>query len=322
VRLFYVGPHFRYERPQKGRYRQFHQIGAELVGGRGAESDVEILLLLVRFLRELGFTGLKILLNTVGDVASRTAYREALREYLLPLRERLSEDSRRRLETNPLRILDTKSAEEQELLRGAPTLESSLTSVAADHFRRVLSSMEAFRLSYSVEPRLVRGLDYYTNTVFEIVSEGLGAQNAVCGGGAYESMVEELGGPPTYGVGFAIGEDRLIEVLPADSPARRKSPGPVLVTAVGKASIEGGEGLELVGLLEELRAAGVPCREAGSRGAKLFDLAEALDAPAVVFLGEDELGSGSLSLRIVASREQSTLPRGEAIARLAELFRT
>ena len=322
VRLFYLGPHFRYERPQKGRYRQFHQIGAELVGGRGAESDVEILLLLVRFLRELGFTDLKILLNTVGDVASRTAYREALREYLLPLRERLSEDSRRRLETNPLRILDTKSAEEQELLRGAPTLESSLTSVAADHFRRVLSSMEAFRLSYSVEPRLVRGLDYYTNTVFEIVSEGLGAQNAVCGGGAYESMVEELGGPPTYGVGFAIGEDRLIEVLPADSPARRKSPGPVLVTAVGKASIEGGGGLELVGLLEELRAAGVPCREAGSRGAKLFDLAEALDAPAVVFLGEDELGSGSLSLRIVASREQSTLPRSEAIARLAELFRT
>jgi histidyl-tRNA synthetase len=321
VRLFYVGPQFRYERPQKGRYRQFHQIGAELLGGRGADSDVEVLLLLVRFLRELGFADLTVLLNTVGDTASRTAYRTAIREYLLPFRERLSEDSRRRLETNPLRILDTKSPEEQEILKGAPTLESSLTEAAADHFRRVLHSMDAFRLSYRVEPRLVRGLDYYTHTVFEIVSEGLGAQNAICGGGAYEGLVEELGGPPTYGVGFAIGEDRLIEVLPADSPARAGGPGPVLVSRVGRSSGEGGAGSEVLGLLEELRSAGVPCQETQARGGKLFEQAESLGSPAVVFLGDDELAAGTLAVRTLATREQKSSPRTEAVAELAARYR-
>jgi histidyl-tRNA synthetase len=324
VRLFYIGPQFRYERPQKGRYRQFHQIGAELLGGRGAESDVEILLMLVRFLRELGFQDLKVLVNTVGDAASRTAYREAIRAYLLPLKERLSDDSRRRLETNPLRILDTKSPEEQDLLKGAPTLESSLTAAAAEHFRRVLSSMDAFRLSYLVEPKLVRGLDYYSNTVFEIVSAGLGAQNAICGGGAYEGLVEELGGPPTYGVGFAIGEDRLLDVLPAASVARSVGPGPVLVSQAGKASNEGGAdtATTVLGLLEELRAAGVPCQEAPARGGRLFELAEKLGTPAVVFLGEDELAAGTLAVRTVATREQRTLPRAEAIAELAARFRS
>ena len=321
VRLFYIGPQFRYERPQKGRFRQFHQIGAELLGGRGHDSDFEILLMLVRFLSELGFRGLKVLLNTVGDAESRMAYREALRAYLLPWKEKLSEDSRRRLGTNPLRILDTKSPEEQELLRNAPALESSLTAAAAEHFRRVLASLKASRLSYRVEPSLVRGLDYYTNTVFEIVSEGLGAQNAICGGGAYEGLVEELGGPPTYGVGFAIGEDRLLEVLPADSPARRTAAGPVLVSIVGKAFSEGGAGAGVVGLLEELREAGIPCQEAAGRGSRLFDLAESLGSPAIVFLGEDELAAGTLSIRTLATREQTTLPRSEAIARLAALFR-
>lgn len=320
VRLFYIGPQFRYERPQKGRFRQFHQIGAELLGGRGADSDAEVLLMLVRFLRELGFRDLKVLINTVGDAASRAAYREALRSHLLPLREKLSEDSQRRLETNPLRILDTKSAEEQELLAGAPKLEGSLTPAAADHFRWVLSSMDASRLSYAVDPKLVRGLDYYTNTVFEIVSAGLGAQNAICGGGAYEGLVEELGGPPTYGVGFAIGEDRLIDVLPADSPARRLGPGPVLVTFAGRASREGEAATALVALLEQLRTAGVPCQEASTRGGKLFELAETLGTPVVVFLGEDELAAGTLSVRTLSNREQRKLPRDEAIAAVQAFY--
>jgi histidyl-tRNA synthetase len=316
VRLFYIGPQFRYERPQKGRFRQFHQIGAELLGGKGADSDSEILLMLVRFLRELGFSDLKVLVNTVGDGESRAAYREALRSHLLPMKEKLSEDSQRRLESNPLRILDTKSAEEQALLHSAPKLQDSLTPAAAEHFRRVLSSMEAFGLDFSVDPKLVRGLDYYTNTVFEIVSEGLGAQNAICGGGAYEALVEELGGPSTYGVGFAIGEDRLIEVLPADSPARRLGAGPVLVTFAGKASREGGADAALVGLLEQLRQAGVPSQEASARGGRLFDLAESLSSPAVVFLGEEELAAGTLSVRTLSNREQRTLSRQEAIAAL------
>jgi histidyl-tRNA synthetase len=322
VRLFYIGPQFRYERPQKGRFRQFHQIGAELIGGRGAESDVEVLLLLVRFLKELGFQDLKVLLNTVGDAESRDQYRHALRTYLLPSRERLSEESRRRLESNPLRILDSKSPEEQELLKDAPKLEDSLTESSRAHFENVLSSMKAFGLSFEIEPRLVRGLDYYTNTVFEIVSEGLGAQNAICGGGAYERLVEELGGPPTYGVGFAIGQDRLIEVLPEDSPARRGPPGPVLVSSAGKASSEGDAERGVVVLLEELRGLGLPGQEAGGRGGKLFELAESLESPAVVFLGEDELASDTLSVRILSSREQSKLPRSEALALLRKLYTT
>jgi len=317
VRLFYVGPQFRYERPQKGRFRQFHQIGAELLGGRGGpDSDVEILLMLVRFLGELGFDDLRVCLNTVGDARSRKAYAAALRDYLLPLRESLSEDSRRRLETNPLRILDTKSAAEQELLgTGAPALRSYLSPVATAHFERVRSSLDAAGIAYQVDPRLVRGLDYYTNTVFEIVSEGLGAQNAICGGGAYEGLIEELGGPPTYGVGFAIGEDRLLEVLPASSPARAAGAGPVLVSLVGKESDDAlAEGMAV--LLELIRSAGVAAQATTAKGGKLYELAAALDSRYIVFFGRDELESTQVSVRTLATRETKTIPRAEAIKML------
>ena len=321
VRLFYVGPQFRYERPQKGRFRQFHQIGAELLGGKGPESDAEILLMLGRFLEELGFLKLQVLLNTGGDAESRTAYREALRSYLLPMKERLSEDSRRRLDSNPLRILDTKSADEQEVLAGAPALADSLTPDSRDHFGRVLSSLDAFGLRHSIEPRLVRGLDYYTNTVFEIVSEGLGAQNAICGGGAYESLIAELGGPATYGVGFAIGEDRLLEVLPADSPARRVVPGPVLVAAMGNVAEQVVEGVRgMVRIVERLRSAGIPAIESSARGGRLFELAERLGSPFVVFIGDEELAEGSYSVRNVSTRAQERLPVEAAIARLRQSF--
>lgn len=317
VRLFYVGPQFRYERPQKGRFRQFHQIGAELLGGKGPEADVEILVLLVHFLSELGFRDLKVLLNTVGDAASRRRYREDLTKYLLPMKEDLSEESRRRLETNPLRILDTKSSAEKAILARAPRLEEALTQASREHFELVLSSLEALGLSFETDPRLVRGLDYYTNTVFEIVSEGLGAQNAICGGGAYEGLIEELGGPPTYAVGFAIGEDRLIEVLPPDSPARRSPPGPVLVAVAGQPA---GAASGLLAVTRSLRGAGIPAIEATGRPAKLFELAEKLGSPYVVFVGETELREDKLSVRSMATRESETLARGEAIARMRESF--
>ena len=184
AKLFYIGPQFRYERPQKGRYRQFHQIGAELLGGAGAESDAEVLLMLVAFLTELGFKEIKALLNTVGDAASRAAYKATLVEFLENRKEELSEESRRRLATNPLRILDSKSPQEQALLASAPQLRNSLTANSLAQFDSVCQALDRFGVAYEVSPRLVRGLDYYTNTVFEIVSEGLGAQNAICGGGA------------------------------------------------------------------------------------------------------------------------------------------
>ena len=222
VRLYYIGPQFRYERPQKGSYRQFHQIGAEILGGKPIESDIEIVLMLVRFLREVGFVDLRVLVNTVGDSSSRSVFRSRLVDYLSPKKDQLSDESARRLSTNPLRILDTKDPGDQALLAEAPNLASCLSPVSQDHFERVLASLRGLSVPFRVDPRLVRGLDYYTNTVFEIVSESLGAQNAICRWGRYEGLVEELGGPPTYGVGFAIGEDRLVDVLPPSSPAREQ----------------------------------------------------------------------------------------------------
>ena len=320
VKLFYIGPQFRYERPQKGRYRQFHQIGAELLGGRGAESDVETLLVLVAFLGELGFGDLQVLLNTVGDAESRAAYRDRLVAFLRPHAAELGEDSRRRLDSNPLRILDTKDPDEQAILAGAPRLEDCLTAASRDHFARVRAHLDAFAVPYRIEPRLVRGLDYYTNTVFEIVSQGLGAQNAICGGGAYEGLVEEMGGPPTYGVGFAIGEDRLIEVLPQSFRERLQGRGPVVVAAMGKLPAPADGVAPLFALIEELRRAGIPAIEGSGKGGKLFEAAERQRSPYVVFLGEQEQRDGTVTLRELASRAQRTLPRGEAIAELRRLY--
>jgi histidyl-tRNA synthetase len=333
VRLFYLGPQFRYERPQKGRYRQFHQIGIELLGRVGSERldmshvDGEVLLVLHRFLTELGFSDLKILLNTVGDATSRTAYAEALRSYLLPRKDALCEASRRRFETNPLRILDTKDPAERELLGAAPKLEESLSPASRSHFSGVQEILRELGLEFDVEPSLVRGLDYYTNTVFEIVSERLGAQNAICGGGAYEGLVEELGGPPTYGVGFAIGEDRLIEVLPRESPALSRDLGPVLIRSVSSRarelpSFRGVRESDCRELAEALRARGVPALVVGSvEPARAFAAADAYRSPAIVILGEDELASGSLTVRRVATRAQETLPRAAALDLLIRIGR-
>ncbi|HEX2253922.1 MAG TPA: histidine--tRNA ligase, partial [Thermoanaerobaculia bacterium] len=251
VKLFYMGPQFRYERPQKGRYRQFHQIGAELLGDPGPWSDAEVLLMLVRFLGELGFTSPTVLLNTLGDEASRAAYREALHAFLAPQREALGEDSRRRLETNPLRILDTKVPAERELLAGAPELAEHLNAESREHFDAVRRVLDRSGVAYRVDPRLVRGLDYYTRTVFEITAEGLGAQNAIVGGGRYDRLIADLGGAEVPGIGFAIGEDRLVEVLPEPFRERASAQPWVVVAALGE--VGGGEALLLA---EELRAAG------------------------------------------------------------------
>ncbi|MBP9146464.1 MAG: histidine--tRNA ligase [Thermoanaerobaculia bacterium] len=324
VKLFYIGPQFRYERPQKGRYRQFHQIGAELLGGKGAESDAEVLLMLVALLGELGFRDLKVLINTVGDEASRSAYREALVGYLESHREKLSDESLRRLSTNPLRILDSKSPQEQELLAGAPQLRDSLTGESRAHFAAVCAALQQFDVAFEVSPRLVRGLDYYTNTVFEIVSEGLGSQNAICGGGAYEGLVEELGGSPTYGVGFAIGEDRLLDVLPADSPARRAglflSVGPVVVTDSEKLPVKEGETSTVFGLVERLRRSGIPSVEGAGKQEKVYERAVAMLSPAIVYIGERRPGDGACNVRILSTGERLQLDESELAPTLKRFF--
>ena len=324
VKLYYIGPQFRYERPQKGRYRQFHQIGAELLGGRGAESDAEVLLMLVALLNELGFKDIKVLLNTVGDAESRGVYRQRLVQFLETRRERLGEESVRRLATNPLRILDSKSPAEQELLSEAPQLRDFLNEKSVAHFATVRQVLEQFGVAYELSPRLVRGLDYYTDTVFELVAEGLGAQNAICGGGAYEGLVEALGGPPTYAVGFAIGEDRLVDVLPADSPARAEAqvfaPGPVVVAAAGRLPVKVGEPSPLFSLVERLRRLGLPAVEATGRQEKVFERANAIASPVVVFIGQEELQSGRYSMRALESGERGEFDEFELVRELRKYF--
>ena len=313
VKLFYIGPQFRYERPQKGRYRQFHQIGAELIGDPGPYSDAELILMLVRFLTELGFDDLVVQLNTVGDDQSRAAYRQGLRDYLEPHRQELGSDSQRRLDTNPLRILDSKSPAERALLEGAPELVDFLTDESRDHFDTVQRILERNGLSYHVEPRLVRGLDYYTSTVFEIVSGGLGAQDAIVGGGRYDGLVEELGGAPLPAIGFAIGQDRLIEVLPDDFARAVTSVAPISVLTAGNVAVD-----EALAVAEILRGAGLPVSpELGSRSVKAaLRRADRSGSRFVVLIGDEEIGAGEVTVKDLRTAEQSRVPRERLVDHL------
>ncbi len=308
VRLFYVGPHFRYERPQKGRYRQFHQIGAELIGDAGPWSDAELLLMLVRFLGELDFTDLVVRLNTVGDRASRALYADALRGYFEPKRQLLGEDSQRRLATNPLRILDTKVPGERELLGTAPRLEEFLSPECREHFTALCSMLDEHRVRYLIDERLVRGLDYYTRTVFEIASEDLGAQDAILGGGRYDGLIAELGGAEVPGIGFAIGQDRLIEVLPKRFRERVAPSAPVLVVAVGEVSPR-----IAVELAEELREQGLAlvCELSPTGLKPALRRASRLGCRHVLLVGEDEMAANTVTIKDFESGTQSTVARDE-----------
>jgi histidyl-tRNA synthetase len=235
-RLWYMGPMFRYERPQKGRYRQFHQIGVETFGMNGPDIDAEVLLLSARILRELGvapFVTLQI--NSLGDSASRAKYKDALVAYLEIHKEQLDADSQRRLTTNPLRILDSKEANTQALLDGAPVLLEYLDEASQAHFEQLKGLLDAGGVSYHVNPRLVRGLDYYGKTAFEWVTDKLGSQSTVCAGGRYDNLVEQLGGKSTPAVGFGIGLERLVLLLQAVDaiPKGLEQIADVYVVAVG-----------------------------------------------------------------------------------------
>jgi histidyl-tRNA synthetase len=307
ARLFYIGPQFRYERPQKGRYRQFHQIGAELLGDASPWADAEVLLMLERFLQALGFRELEVLVNTVGDAESRAGYAEALRAYLTPRRDQLGEDSQRRLELNPLRILDTKDPAERQLLDGAPKLADHLTAKAKDHFAVVLAALERFGVKHRVSERLVRGLDYYTDTVFEIVSRDLGAQDALCGGGRYDELVSDLGGQRTPSIGFAIGEDRLVEVLPAEFRERVKPQPPELLGVLGDASPE-----EALRAAEARRNLGLAIELVVGRSRKSLVKRSFQRGQALTMLGEGD----AIVVRDRATGEETTLTLAEYLARV------
>ena len=311
VKVFYMGPYFRYERPQAGRYRQFSQIGAEVIGDPGPYSDVELLVMLLRFLEALGFEDLEVGLNSVGDPECRQRYSSRLREFLEPHRDELGADSRRRLETNPLRILDTKAPGERRLLEDAPHLREVLGNPAREHFEVVCGQLERFGVAYRIDDRLVRGLDYYTRTVFEITSGALGAQDAILGGGRYDGLIGELGGPAVPGIGFAIGEDRLVDVLPDSSRVRAEGTAPVCVVAVGAASLDAA-----LGLAEVLRAAGVAAISEFSAGSLKAGLRKAgrRGCRWVALIGEDEIAAGTVVLRDFENSTQETIQRDEFVA--------
>jgi histidyl-tRNA synthetase len=304
VKVFYMGPYFRYERPQAGRYRQFSQIGAEVIGDPGPYSDAELLAMLLRFLSRWPFDDLEVGLNSVGDPECRQRYSRRLREYLEPRRGELGADSRRRLETNPLRILDTKVPAERRLLEGAPRLRDSLGREAREHFAAVCEQLDRLDIAYRIDDGLVRGLDYYTRTVFEISSAGLGAQNAILGGGRYDGLIRELGGPAVPGIGFAIGQDRLVELL---SGGLTIVESPVCVIPVGAPCLD-----DALQLAEELRDAGMTAvAELGPPRAlkTVLRKADRSGHDWIVLIGEDERAAGTAVLKSFQSGFQETIPR-------------
>ena len=328
-KLFYIGPQFRRERPQRGRYRQFWQIGAEVLGPQssGAESplrDAEVIQLLATLLDELGIPrasestgGWKLALNSVGSASDRPRYINALKGALLPLKNTLCDDCQRRTETNPLRVLDCKVPQDQETINNLPKIADFLDEVSTLHFAQVRSALDACGVPYIVDPRLVRGLDYYTRTTFEFTAvSGLGTQNALLGGGRYDGLSEMLGGPKAPGIGFAIGEDRLILTLQAQAEAG----GTPLIADkldVFIAPMGIDQNAAALALAKELRAAGllVEVGDGSFRLKKSFELADKV-ARAIIILGEDEVSSGILTVKTFASNEQVKVPRAEVAAAL------
>jgi histidyl-tRNA synthetase len=313
LKFFYSGPMFRYERPQKGRFRQFHQIGVELIGVAQPQGDVEVIALGSRILAALGSRDRIVLeLNTLGDPESRTAYRDALVAYFSAHVAELSEDSRQRLRRNPLRIFDSKEESDQRVSADAPQFAAYLNIASRDFFARVRDGLDRLGIAYRLNPRLVRGLDYYTHTAFEFTTSDLGAQGTVIGGGRYDGLVEIMGGPATPGVGWAAGIERL--ALLTAEPAG--PPRPVALVPVGEA----GENICLK-LAEDLRSAGFAV-DLGYSGnlARRLRRADRLGARAAVLIGEDEIARGVATLRDLDSGTQAEAPLGELPSRLAALF--
>jgi len=290
-KLYTLGPMFRYERPQKGRYRQFHQINCEALGSDAPELDAEVILLLMEILKKVQLGASRLLVNSLGCPECQAQFKAALGQFLMS-RAGLCEDCQRRRVTNPLRVLDCKSVHCKEILKDAPVLRDYLDSACAGHFARVLELLSRFGVTYEEQPRLVRGLDYYTRTAFEVVAVGLGAQDAVAGGGRYNGLAKELGGPDLPAIGFAIGEDRLLEVLPADlSQGDGKT---VFLAALGPQARD-----RAFSLLQALRQEGVAAEmDFADRSLKAqMSLADRLGADYTVIIGDRELEIGKAQMR-------------------------
>jgi histidyl-tRNA synthetase len=307
VRLYYIGPMFRYERPQKGRARQFSQIGVEVLGSEHPAVDAETLQMLMAWLEALHLHGLELMLNSVGDEACRPGYREALRRELLPVKDRLCEDCRRRLDENPLRVLDCKVPEDRVHIDRVSPILDHLCAPCRVHLEGVREHLATLGVSYRMAPHLVRGLDYYRRTTFEVAVNTLGAQNALLGGGRYDGLVQSLGGPPVPGFGFAVGEDRLVMSLPA-SLAGLEAPPDVSVVCLGETALP-----PALLAAKRLREAGFrvvlepfPERSLKAQLRRGGDL----KARAVLILGSDEVLKGTVTIKRMADGAQRTVPSG------------
>jgi len=307
-RLWYAGPMFRYERPQKGRYRQFYQIGAEAFGFPGPDIDAELILASARIWRSLGIEGLRLELNSLGTVASRQVYRDLLVDYFRGHEAELDEDSQRRLEQNPMRILDSKNPDMQGLIERAPAITDHLDAESAEHFAQLKETLEQVGLTYDLNVRLVRGLDYYSRTVFEWVTDRLGAQSAVCSGGRYDGLVEQLGGRPTPAIGWAMGVERLVELL-RDGGLVPDFAGPhAYLVPLGEAADK-----QAAALAESLRdkvsklRLHLHCGGGGMRAR--MKKADRSGAAFAIILGDDEIQGGTAVLKSLRdTREQESVP--------------
>ncbi len=311
VKKFYtIGPMFRYERPQKGRYRQFHQINCEALGTDAPELDAEVIFMLVDILSRLKIEQVRLLLNSLGCPECQVDFKARL-SLFLAAKEGWCEDCRRRRDTNPLRVLDCKSQNCQDLMKPAPMMRDCLCEACASHYGRVLELLKRAGVAYEEAPRLVRGLDYYTRTAFEVAAVGLGSQDAVAGGGRYNGLARDLGGPDLPSIGFAIGEDRLVEILPPDfgQPEQQK----IFLAALGTTARQ-----RALALLQDLRQQGLAAEmDFDDRSLKAqMSLADRLGATYTVILGERELAQGQATLRHMATGEQEQVPLPDLAPRL------
>jgi len=316
VKLYYMGPMFRRERPQKGRYRQFYQIGAEVLGGNDSPGiDAEVIDMVMTFFDKLQLQGLELDINSLGCRECRPKYVEILREALVKVKDKLGPDSQRRIETNPLRVLDSKLPSEQEIIATLPRMAAHLCVDCAEHFAEVKRQLELRGVIYRENWRLVRGLDYYMRTTFEITAQGLGSQNAVCGGGRYDGLVELLGGPPTKGIGFAIGEDRLILSLQESGKAPEPSGPDIYIAWLGDKAFA-----TAIRAAKDLRAAGyrveLPATE--QKFGKALGQADKLGSRYALILGEDEVTSGEWTLKTLADGSQKKHTESELLEYLRD----
>jgi histidyl-tRNA synthetase len=313
VRLYYLCPMFRYDRPQAGRYRQFHQFGVEAIGDADAAIDTEVIQLAVSVIESTGITGVSLVLNSIGDSEDRPAYLKALQDYYAPHLAQLCVNCRNRYQKNPLRLLDCKQASCQPFLVAAPHSADHLGPGSRAHWEELLGHLQMLGIAYTLDHRLVRGLDYYTRTVFELQPAEEGAQNTLCAGGRYDGLIQELGGPPTPGIGFAAGLERLIlnmqrqgvELPPAQA-------GPVVVAYRG-----GQTKAVALRLAAELREQGISAVLAPERSLKAqMRYASSAGAPHTLILGEQEMAKGTVTIRNMESSEQAEAPLGEVASRL------